>query len=149
MYQRRNPRHRRTPSVVSLLSDTCSTSSSRACVDSARSTSASSDRVHHRGCFDLTSNDFDVNKIQPPSPPPSPPVIHVDTSGADPPQLSIRPSISTSPLPSSSTVTTDIEVIRTATVSSHITQYLIRESSTITLTLTYTDTHVHSLRLKK
>ena len=159
MYQRRNPRHRRTPSVVSLLSEgTSSTSSSnlpstRVCVDSARaqqvlrSASASSDCVHHVDCFDLTSNDFDVNQIQPPSPPESPPpsplVIHVDTSGAAPPQL----SSSTSPLVSSSAVTTDIEVIRTETVSLH--NIISNKSSTITLTLTYTDTHVHSLRLKK
>ena len=116
MYQRRNPRHRRTPSVVSLLSE--DTDSARRQYQVLRSTSASSDRVHHVDCFDLTSNDFDVNQIQPPSPPPSPPVIHVDTSGSAPRQLSI-PSFSTSPLPSSSAVTTDIEVIRTATVSSH------------------------------
>ena len=128
MYQRRNPRRRRAPSVVSLLSeDTCLASSSNTssahdraggvCPQSVRSASVSSDRAHGVDFFDLTSNDFDVNQIQP-SPPPSPPVTHTVTSGAALPSLSIPPS-STSPLPSSSAVTTDIEVIRTETVSSH------------------------------
>ena len=81
-------------------------------------TSASSDCAHGVDYFDLTSNYFDVNQIQPPSPPPSPPVNHMTASGAVLPLLSIPPS-STSPLPSSIELTTDIEVIRTETVSLH------------------------------
>ena len=116
----------RPPSVVSILSeDTCSASSStRDRADGVRSrsqvlrsatTSASYDRAHGVGYFDLlTSNDFDVNQIQPPSPP----VTHTAASGAGLPSLSIPPS-NTPSLPSSLAVTTDFEVIRTEAVSSH------------------------------
>ena len=115
----------RPPSVVSILSeDTCSASSStrdredgvrsRSQVLRSATTSATYDRAHGVGYFDLTSNDFDVNQIQPPSPP----VTHTDASGAALPSLLI-PQSNTSPLPSSLAVTTDFEVIRTEAVSSH------------------------------
>lgn len=142
VYQRRYPRRRGAPNLVSLLPEE----------DTCLSINTSSDCGHSVDCFDLTSKSFDVNQIQPPSPPRTPP-HHTDTSGTAPPPRSISPS-SSFPSPS---VTTDIEMIRTETVRSHDTtcnnMWVVDDYSTslvLTITLKHNNTtHNHSIRSKK
>jgi len=114
VYQRRCPRSRGAPNLISLLQDDMynNTSSSRG----IHSTNISSDRGTSVNFVDLTSRSFDDNQIQPPIPSPTPPITYTGTSGAVAPPLSRSPS-SSFPSPSLSAAT-DIEMIRTETVSS-------------------------------
>ena len=126
-----------TSSVVSLLpDDTSDNTSSRRGICSTNTSSERGRSVH---VVDLTSGSFDDDQTQPPSPVPTPPVTHTDTSATVASPSSIPPSSS---FPSSSSsVTTDIEIIRTETVSSHH-HGRISNMWIIVLVLTLTPTHI-------